>query len=105
MSAAIHLLTIVAESVLEDRLVRDAASAGARGWTITPCRGRSANDGHGGGASDIEGGNIRMEVLIAEPQLEALWAALDANYFAAYGVVAWSVPVRVRRDSKFVSDN
>ena len=98
---SIHLMTIVAESVLEERLVRDAVSSGASGWTITPCSGATRETGHGGGAADIEGGNIRVDVLIDEQRLERLWSVLEADYFDHYAVVAWSAPVRVRRDDKF----
>lgn len=101
MSTPIHLMTVVAESVLEDRLIRDVAASGASGWTITPCRGATSDDGHAGGAADIEGGSIRLEVLVAEDGLERLWDVLDAHYFDVYAVIAWSAPVRVRRDAKY----
>jgi nitrogen regulatory protein P-II 2 len=97
----IHLMTIVAESVLEERLVRDVGECGAGGWTITPCRGVTMHEGHGGGAADIEGGNIRVDVLIHREGVEQVWSVLERDYFDSYAVVAWSAPVRVRRDEKF----
>jgi hypothetical protein len=98
---AIHLLTIVAEAILEERLVRDVARSGASGWTITACRGDSIDDSHGGSAADLEGGNIRLEVLVPEDRLEDLWSTLEDRYFDVYSVVAWSTPVRVHRVGKY----
>jgi hypothetical protein len=94
----IHLLTIVAESVLEDRLIRDVKANGATGWTVTACRGHGSG---GADAGDFEGGNIRIEVLVPPSRLEPVWQLLRENYFGRYSVVAWSHPVRVVRDAKY----
>ena len=94
----IHLLTVVAEAVLEDRLVREVSALGATGWTVTPCRGHGSGGGHPG---DFEGGNVRVEVLVPTDRLEAVWALLERNYFDRYSTVAWSAPVRVRRAGKY----
>jgi len=96
---SIHLLTVVAESILQDRLVREVTDLGATGWTITPCR------GHGSGswdAGEFEGGNIRLEVLVPADRLEAVWGWLERDYFERYSTVAWSTPVRVGRAKKYV---
>jgi len=95
----VHVLTVVAEGVLEERLIRFIESIGASGWTATPCHGRSVD---GVDAGDFEGGNVRIEVLVPSAQLEAMWQRLDAEYFGKYGVVAWSSPVRVHRSTKFL---
>jgi hypothetical protein len=100
-SHEIHLLTVVAESVLEDRLVREVTALGATGWTVTPCRGHGSSGGHAG---DFEGGNVRVEVLVPTDQLEAVWALLERDYFDRYSSVAWSAPVRVRRPHKYVAE-
>ena len=97
-SDEIHLLTVIAEAVLEDRLVREVSELGATGWTVTPCRGHGAG---GWDAGDFEGGNIRVEILIPADRLETVWGLLDRDYFERYGTVAWSAPVRVRRPAKY----
>lgn len=94
----VHLLTIVSEAVLQARLTHEAEACGAGGWTVTPCLGHSRD---GTGAADFEGGNVRIEVLVAEPQLEILWRRLSEAYFDTYSVVAWSHPVRVQRPDKY----
>lgn len=97
----IHLLTVVAESVLEDRLIREVSAMGATGWTVTPCRGYGSGGGHAG---DFEGGNVRVEILVPTDRLEAVWSLLERDYFDRYSVVAWSAPVRVRRAQKYSGD-
>lgn len=100
--AAIHLLTVVAESVLEDRLVREVTALGATGWTVTPCR------GHGTGswdAGEFEGGNIRLEILVPRERLESVWQLLERDYFDRYSTVAWSMPVRVGRSGKYQGES
>jgi nitrogen regulatory protein P-II 2 len=94
----IHLLTVVAEAVLEDRLVREVSALGATGWTVTPCRGHGSGGSH---ASDFEGGNVRVEVLVPTDRLESVWSLLERDYFDRYSTAAWSAPVRVRRTQKF----
>ena len=98
-----YLLTIVAESVLEERLLRDVVASGVSGWTVSPCRGATSDTGHAGGEADIEGGNIRLEVLLPHSRLESLWQVLETRYFSDYSVVAWSSEVQVRRPEKFGS--
>jgi hypothetical protein len=92
------LVTIVAESVLEDRLVRDLEGVGATGWTLTTARGRSVR---GMDPGEFEGGNIRVEVLVPAPLEESVWAVLDREYFGRYSVSAWASDVRVSRPGKF----
>ena len=53
-------LTIVAEAVVEARLLRDLETAGVRGWTLTSGRGRGASQID---ASEWEGPNVRIETL------------------------------------------
>jgi nitrogen regulatory protein P-II 2 len=95
----IHLLTIVSEAILEERLIRDVEARGATGWTVTPCRGHGSG---GADAGDFEGGNVRLEVLVPTERLEPVWDVLREQYFERYSVVAWSHPVRVSRGGKYL---
>jgi hypothetical protein len=92
------LVTIVAESVLEDRLVRDLEALGATGWTVTTARGHSVR---GMDPGEFEGGNIRVEVLVPAAVEAAVWEVLERVYFARYSVSAWASDVRVARPAKF----
>lgn len=98
MRAELMLLTVVAESLLENRLLHEVAESGATGWTVSPARGQGSR---GVRASDWEGGNIRLEVLCPPDVADRLLHVLEADYFAHYAVVAFVHPVEVLRGEKF----
>jgi nitrogen regulatory protein P-II 2 len=95
----LKLVTIVAEAVLEDRLVRDLSAVGARGYTVTTVRGRGSR---GVRASDWEGGNVRVEVLVTDAVSDRVLDLLAERYFPSYAVVAWVERVEVVRGDKYV---
>lgn len=94
-------LTIVAEMVLEARLLDDLERAGARGWTVTPTRGAGPRHRR---ISEIEGGNIRVDVIATPDVVERVWRLLEADYFPRYAVIAWETEVRVARGMLFGRD-
>lgn len=96
--ARVNCLTIVAESVLEQRLVESLRRAGARGWTITAAHGKGPRNRR---VSDIEGGNIRIEVLASDETAHLVWGALESDYFPQYAVIAWQQEVTVARRDLF----
>jgi hypothetical protein len=98
MRTTLQLLTIVAESILEQRLTDEIERCGATGWTLSPARGRGSR---GMRASEWEGGNVRIEVLATDEVVDRLLSALEAQYFAHYAVVAFVHPVAVLRGEKF----
>ncbi len=91
------LLTVVAEDVLEPRLLRLLHEHGASGYTITDVRG----EGHRGLRQGAEGSNIRVEVIAPLELAERILEDLRERYFRSYAVVAWLAEVRVVRDEKF----
>lgn len=92
-------LTIVAEAVVEARLLRDLAAAGARGWTVTSGHGRGTSHID---ASDWEGANIRIETLLSAAAADRVLAMLAELYFDRFAVVAWVTPAQVVRGDKFL---
>lgn len=92
-------LTVVAEAVVEQRLLRDIEAAGARGWTITPGQGRG---GARVGPSEWEGANIRVETLVSRQVADRILEVLERDYFPHYSVVAWLAEVRVVRAQRFM---
>jgi nitrogen regulatory protein P-II 2 len=96
---AVKLVTIVAEAVLEDRLVRDLRGSGATGWTITVARGAGPLDRRVG---DLEGGNVRVEVLCSPAVADAIMERLAADYFPHYAAIAWVSPVDVVRGERYL---
>jgi hypothetical protein len=94
----LQLVTVIAESILEHRLVHEVHVAGATGWTISPARGEGSR---GVRAADWEGGNIRLETLCASAVADRLLEVLERDFFPHYAVVAFIHPVSVLRGEKY----
>jgi nitrogen regulatory protein P-II 2 len=95
---SITCLTIVAEAIIEDRLLRTLESCGARGWTVSMAQGHGP-DAHG--VSGIEGGNTRIETLVPDDVATRIWDVLERDYFPHYAVSAWAYDVRVARIARY----
>lgn len=95
---SVTCLTIVAESVLEERLLMVIEQCGARGWTVSMAQGHGPSH-HG--VSGIEGGNVRVETLVTEDVAGRIWAALESDFFPHYAVSAWAYDVRVARMARY----
>lgn len=91
-------MVIVAESVLEQGLLRDLASCGALGWTITSSRGHGPRNRR---VSELEGGNIRVETLVSPAVAELIWIVLEERYFPSYAIAAWQHDVVVAREQRY----
>ncbi|SRR6056297_1627223 len=98
-SGSVVCVSIVAESILEGRLVEDLKRAGALGWTITPARGQGPRERR---VSEIEGGNVKVETLVSPAVAERIWELLTADYFTDYAIAAWTSEVRVARPQRYV---
>jgi hypothetical protein len=92
------LVTVVAEAIVEHRLTRDVAAAGARGWTVVDARGQGSR---GVRADEFEGANIRLETLVPREVADRILEVLAADYFPRYAVVAWTTPAHVVRPGKY----
>ncbi len=93
------LLTLVCEAGLEASLVRDFATLGAHGYTITDARGRGAHGTREGSWSPSA--NIRVEILCDESTAVNILAHVQRQYYAHYGMVAFLAEVEVLRPEKF----
>jgi hypothetical protein len=92
-------IVIVAESIIEKKLLEDMDACGSRGWTITPSRGHGPRDRR---LSEIEGGNIRVEILASEDVTSRIWETLEEKYFPHFAITAWAFPVSVARESRYI---
>lgn len=93
------LLTIITESSLENRLVSDVQKLGARGYTISDCRGKGTR-----GARDADWDydrNIRMEIICTRETAESIMASLHKKYYDDFAMVIFSDDVSVLRPEKF----
>mgnify|MGYP003414344811 FL=1 len=95
----LKLVTIVAESLLEKRLVEEVKRLGAKGYTITPARGEGSR---GIRSVDWEGQNIRLETIVSEEVALRILQRLQEEYFPHYAVIAYVENVWVARGEKDV---
>jgi nitrogen regulatory protein P-II 2 len=97
--SAMCLVTIVAENVLEGRLLHLLEDCGAKGWTVTPARGAGPRNRRAG---DLDGGNVRIESVVPRSVAEAVLHRLEEEYFQHYALVTWVTGVEVSRTDHFV---
>lgn len=99
---SIELITIVTESVLKERLIQDLRRIGVRGWTITAAQGEGPRNRR---VSEVDGGNIRVEVLADPPTIERIWQLLNDSYFSNYAVAAWQSTALVSRPDRYIAND
>jgi len=92
-------VTIIAEAILEETLVRDVRGSGAKGFTITEARGEGSR---GIRASEWEGHNIKLETIVSPEVEDRLLTRLASAYFPNYAVIAYVEDVQVVRGDKYV---
>jgi nitrogen regulatory protein P-II 2 len=98
-TASLRKVTIVAEALLEERLLRLVREGGARGFTVGEVRGEGSR---GVRASDWEGKNVRIETLVSPEVADRLLEHVAEAYFPQFAVVAWVEDVEVVRGDKYV---
>lgn len=92
-------VTVIAEAVLEPRLIKDLRSLGARGYTITDVRGEGSR---GVRAGDPEGRNVQIDVLATQEVADRIVTHITDRYFRHYAVVAYVTDVGVVRGDKYI---
>jgi nitrogen regulatory protein P-II 2 len=98
-AATLKLVTIVAEAVLESRIIRDVRDLGARGFTLTKVHGEGSR---GVRASEWEGGNVKIETIVSPAVANRILRHVAESYFEHYAVVAYVTDVGVVRGEKYV---
>ena len=92
------LLTVVCEGALESRLIKDLLALGAKGYTVTDAHGTGPRNQRN---ADLEGGNIRLEVVTDEATLSKIIERLQSDYFPNYAVSVWISEVEVLRQDRY----
>lgn len=92
------LVTIVAEAVLEGRLLAMIREQGSTGHTISRVEGAGSR---GVRASDFEGRNLKIETLVAPEVADRILDRLAERYFPHFAVVAYAADVEVVRGDKY----
>jgi len=98
MTSPRTLVTLVAESGLENRLTALAVAAGAKGYTVSGAHGQGPKRG---GAADISGGNVRIEIVATRDVAEEILRGLEKDYFPHYAVSCWLSEVEVIREDRY----
>lgn len=96
--APAKVLTIVAEMALRRRLVDDILRLGATGFTESEVRGQGSR---GRRTSDLEGQNVRFEIIASAETAEAILKHIGDHYFENYAVIAYLVDGTVLRGEKY----
>jgi len=95
----VKLVTIIAEAVLEDRLVRDVRRLGAKGFTRSAVHGEGSR---GRRVGDVEGANVRIECLVSAEVADRILSELAERYFENYAIVSFVKDVSVVRGDKYL---
>ncbi len=93
------LLTIVAESLLKDRLIHEIRNLGAKGFTIVEASGEGTRQRRVG---EILGDNIKIEVITKKELAHRILEVLQADFFPHFAVIAYLSEVQVVREAKYL---
>jgi nitrogen regulatory protein P-II 2 len=93
-----QLVTIVAEAVVERRLIDDVKKCGAKGYSIGHVRGEGVTGKH---TLDLNGPSVRLETVVTDAVAQAILDMLATNYFEKFAVIAWVTPVQVTRPERY----
>lgn len=93
-----QLITIVAEAVVERRLVDDVKKCGAKGYSLSHVTGEGVTGRH---TLDLNGPSVRIESVVTDEVAERILEMLAENYFDRFAVIAWLTPARVARPDRF----
>jgi len=93
------LVTVIAESLARDPLIRLVREAGAHGFTLFNVEGEGNKGGRPGDIAEF--GNIQLEIVVPPAVAEALLTRLHKEFFPRYAMIAYESDIRVLRAGKF----
>jgi len=93
-----RLVTVIAEPVLEERIIAALRQLGATGHTASDVRGAGSR---GIRASDPPGTCVQIQVVCRDAVADAILAHVAEHYFEHYAVIAWTSAVEVVRGEKY----
>lgn len=95
----LKLVTIIAESVLEEQLINELKNLGAKGYTVVASHGEGSR---GMRAGELPGQNIRIETLVGIEVAEKIMNHVSTNYFKHYAIVCYLTDAAVLRGEKYI---
>lgn len=93
-----RLVTVIAEAVVEERLLADLRRWGVGGLTLV----RAEGDPFGSRVGDVAGAFLRIECVVSAEVAERVLTGLAAAYLERFKVVAYDQSVRVVRGTKYL---
>jgi nitrogen regulatory protein P-II 2 len=101
MNLTLKKVTIIAERLLKDPIVKIVREAGASGHTLIAVEGEGSR---GINASDWEGRNVQIDTIVSAAVADAILKRLTAKYLENYAVIAYVSDVTVLRRGKFANE-
>lgn len=98
-STPLKMVVIIAEPVLETRLVSELRGLGAKGFSILEGRGEGSRHAH---ATDLPGSNVRIETIVRSEVADRIMEHVSDHYFTNYSFIAYVTDVAVARSEKYV---
>jgi nitrogen regulatory protein P-II 2 len=95
----LKLVTIVAERVLRSRLIDEVRALGAHGYTLTEVNGEGSR---GVRASEWEGSNVKLEMIVADDVAAAIVDHVSTIYFEYHAVIVYTQDIDVVRGDKYL---
>jgi nitrogen regulatory protein P-II 2 len=92
------LVTIVAEPVLESRILNSLRQLGASGHTVTEARGAGSR---GTRMGEVPGEGRRIETVVTPAVADAIMQHVAEHYFADFAIIAYATDVEVLRGEKY----
>lgn len=93
-----QIVTIVAESILEDKICAQILKLGATGYTVIESRGHGSL---GRNLGEIPGINIRIETIVKAQVAEEIIKTMSAEYFKEYSIICFLTETSVMRENKY----
>jgi nitrogen regulatory protein P-II 2 len=95
---SVRLLTIVAERLLRDRILRHLDALGVSGYTVIDSEGRGAR---GVMVDEWQGDNVEIQVLASREAIDQVAMKMRERYFDHYSIILFAQDVDVLRPDKY----
>ncbi|MCG8372500.1 MAG: hypothetical protein MI700_03165 [Balneolales bacterium] len=95
----LFLVTIITERILRDDIIKQIKELGATGYTLSDTTGEGSR---GVRASDWEGKNVKIEVVVSKEVGDKIIDVVANTYFENYSVITYAFPVNVVRGDKYI---
>lgn len=92
------LVTILAEAVIESRLIEALQGLGVRGYSVSSCRGDSIGTVR---ASEWEGNNVEIKTLVSLETSEKILEAMQERFIQSFALIVYRTEVDILRSDKF----